>query len=124
MRLVPDGTETQWASWLLDFNALSTVQSHPMTSTRRDLDTVGLVRNGEELTHGLGQMGQVYTGTGTQWDWYTMGKSIHMDLDKWDRHTLELGHIGTGTQWKRVYTWTWTIWDRYTLGLGHSRTGT
>ena len=84
MRLVPDGTETQWASWLLDFNALSTVQGHPMTSTRRDLDTVGLVRNGEELTHGLGQMGQVYTGTGTQWDWYTMG------LD-----SMALGYIAT-----------------------------
>ena len=45
-----------------------------------------------------------------------------MDWDKWDRHTLILGHSRIGTQWGRVYTWTGTNglgiqrdWD--TVGL-------
>ena len=38
-------------------------------------------------------MGQAYTGTGAHWDWYSMEKSIHMDLDN-----MGQVYTGTGTQ--------------------------
>ena len=50
-----------------------------------------------------------HNGTGTLWEWDTMGLVYSANGTQWDWYTLGMGHKGAGTLWE---------WD--TLGLVHS----
>ena len=74
------------------------------------------------LTHGLR-----LNGTGTQWDWHTMGLGHNKTGTQWDWQTM--GHNSTDTQsdWHAIWlghNMTGTQWDWDITELAHNGTGT